>query len=103
VERRERMLERVLTDSSITSLTRDSMVSGSAPRRTVEIEMIGKSTLGNRSMPRFISETAPKTIIDRMTIAVNSGRRMAIVEMNIRESSNSEFRSPNQARSSNDE
>jgi hypothetical protein len=60
-----------------------STLSGSEAGTFVTTETTGKSILGVRSTPRPRSDTRPKTIIAAMNIAVNTGRRMAMAEMNM--------------------
>ena len=73
----------VLTASSIRSVTSVSIVSGSAPGSTVVIVTIGKSIFGNRSMPRPLYATAPKTTRAEMTMVVSTGCRIDVFEIHM--------------------
>ncbi len=64
----------VLTDSSILSVTSVSICSGAAPGSRVVTEIVGMSTLGNRSTPRRPKANRPTTVSDRTSTQANTGR-----------------------------
>ena len=81
VERNSSIPEIVLSASSIGLVTELSISSALAPGNAAEIEITGKSTLGNRSTLSSKYETIPKTTGTNTRTQVNTGRRMHNSEM----------------------
>ena len=65
----------VLTASSIWSVTSLSTCSGAAPGSRVVTTIVGKSTLGNWSIPSCANEKTPTTVSERIRTDAKTGRR----------------------------
>ena len=78
VERSSSMPLMVLTAPSILSVISVSISCGDAPGLTTVIVIVGRSIFGNRSTPRDLKEKRPTTVMLRMSMVANTGRRTQI-------------------------
>src|SRR6266550_153844 len=78
VERNSSMPLMVLTAPSTLSVISVSISCGDAPGLTTVIVIVGRSIFGNRSTPRDRKENRPTTVMLRMSMVANTGRRTQI-------------------------
>ncbi len=78
VERNSSMPLIVLTAPSILSVISVSTSCGDAPGFLTVTVIVGKSIFGNRSTPSDLNENKPTTVMLRMSMVANTGRRTQI-------------------------